>query len=219
MACIQHKVQHPESLLSSAVPTGPWDIVGADLGTFNGTTYLVVLGAYSSYPEVVTQINTSSSSVVKHLKSVFARHGRPNLLKTDNGLQFVSEEFRTFTTKWKISHVTSKACCILRAMGCPRPERKSLNRSLRKVRRTLLRDSWRLGPHPMTPDTARHSCRFHARFERCFVRRRNCTHPASPIWIRVARSSDNAKNGRQEPTTHATEQRSYPKTRSVRASG
>ena len=33
--------------------------------------------------------------------------GSPNLLKTDNGPQFASEEFRTFTTKWKISHVIS----------------------------------------------------------------------------------------------------------------
>ena len=63
---------HPEPLLSSAVPTVPWDIVGADLGTINGTTYLMVQYAYSSYAEVVILTDTSSSSVVKHLKSIFA---------------------------------------------------------------------------------------------------------------------------------------------------
>ena len=41
------------------------------------------------------------------MKSIFARHGRPNVLKTDNGPQFASEEVARFAKEWGFTHVTS----------------------------------------------------------------------------------------------------------------
>jgi len=106
--CVQHRVCHPEPLLSSAIPEGPWDVVGADLGQLDGVTYLVLLDAYSSYPEVAIMGNDlSSRAIISRLSEIFARHGRPNVLKTDNGPQFSSEEFSQFAREWGFTHVTS----------------------------------------------------------------------------------------------------------------
>ena len=41
------------------------------------------------------------------LSSLFARHGVPDVLVTDNGPQFVSAELASFPKKWKFEHVTS----------------------------------------------------------------------------------------------------------------
>ncbi|KAL8567087.1 hypothetical protein ACOMHN_027514 [Nucella lapillus] len=41
------------------------------------------------------------------MKNIFAHHGVPETLVTDNGRQFTAAEFRTFTDSWGITHVTS----------------------------------------------------------------------------------------------------------------
>ena len=41
------------------------------------------------------------------LKSVFARHGVPEVVTSDNGTQFTSQEFQKFTKEWNFIHETS----------------------------------------------------------------------------------------------------------------
>ena len=41
------------------------------------------------------------------MKSVFARHGIPRILFTDNGPQFTAKSFKNFTVDWEIQHITS----------------------------------------------------------------------------------------------------------------
>ena len=49
----------------------------------------------------------SSEKTIETLRSVFATHGLSQMLVTDNGLAFTSNEFREFTQKNGIKHVTS----------------------------------------------------------------------------------------------------------------
>ena len=49
----------------------------------------------------------SSEKTIETLRSVFATHGLPQMLVTDNGPAFTSNEFRKFTQKNGIKHVTS----------------------------------------------------------------------------------------------------------------
>ena len=46
----------------------------------------------------------TSPKVIAHLKSVFARHGIPKSLVSDNGLQFASKKFRQFLKDWEIQY-------------------------------------------------------------------------------------------------------------------
>jgi len=45
--------------------------------------------------------------VIKHLKSIFARHGIPEVVMSDNGPQYASEQFTKFTHQYGFTHVTS----------------------------------------------------------------------------------------------------------------
>ena len=47
------------------------------------------------------------SSVITSLKSQFARHGIPNVVRGDNGFQFSSSDFKTFAREWDFEHITS----------------------------------------------------------------------------------------------------------------
>ena len=52
--------------------------------------------------------NTSSRMViVKLLKEIFARYGIRDVLYSDNGPQYSSEEFQKFAREWGFNHVTS----------------------------------------------------------------------------------------------------------------
>ncbi len=50
---------------------------------------------------------TSSQAVIAFLKTVFARHGVPCEVFSDNGPQFCSREFDAFAKEWGFQHTTS----------------------------------------------------------------------------------------------------------------
>ena len=62
---------------------------------------------YSNFIEVEHLNNATTSTVSKALKSMFARYGVPDVLISDNGPQFASEEFARFAQKWGFEHITS----------------------------------------------------------------------------------------------------------------
>ena len=49
----------------------------------------------------------TSAHTIQHLRSVFARHGIPEEIVTDNGTQFSSHDFKDFTKNNNIKHTTS----------------------------------------------------------------------------------------------------------------
>ena len=51
--------------------------------------------------------STTSRSTIAALKSVFSRHGIPEVVRSDNGPQYNSQEFATFAEEYSFKHVTS----------------------------------------------------------------------------------------------------------------
>lgn len=51
--------------------------------------------------------NTSSASVIKHTKSIFARHGIPQVVCSDNGPCYSGKDFQKFAEEYGFRHVTS----------------------------------------------------------------------------------------------------------------
>ena len=96
-------MKHPEP------PSGPWQNVAVDLMGLmpTGESLLVVVDHYSRYYEVVIIHSTTTEKTVDALSSNFARFGFPHLLKSDNGPQFLSEDFQTFLQESLIEHRTS----------------------------------------------------------------------------------------------------------------
>ena len=42
------------------------------------------------------------------MKNSFAYHGIPETVISDNGTEFISAEFKTFSVDWNFQHVTSR---------------------------------------------------------------------------------------------------------------
>ena len=67
----------------------------------------VLVDYYSRYFEVDILTTVTSAKVIGSLEKFFCTHGLPQSLKTDNGAQFVSEEFERYLKENDIEHRTS----------------------------------------------------------------------------------------------------------------
>ena len=106
--CAEHHMSNPrEPMAVGEIPSRPWEFVSTDLFTFHGDDYLLIVDSYSRFIEIAKLTNTSSNTVIQHTKSIFARHGIPATLRSDNGPQFSSDELKTFSKEWGFKHVTS----------------------------------------------------------------------------------------------------------------
>jgi hypothetical protein len=105
--CANFKRQNSkEPLLPHSVPDRPWSKLGADLFDFGGKDHLLVVDYFSKYPEVARLDNKTASGVIKALKPIFARHGIPDTLVSDN-MPFASHTMKEFAKDWGFSLVTS----------------------------------------------------------------------------------------------------------------
>ena len=105
--CCKFQKQAPEPLMPSAFPTLPWQKVASDLFKWRGATYLLVVDYFSKYIEISKLDNETSHEVILRLKSIFARHGIPHQVFSDNGPQYSSAEFSDFAKSYKFVHTTS----------------------------------------------------------------------------------------------------------------
>ena len=94
-------------MLPGPTPDRPWDIVATDLFQWENRNYLLIVDYYSRYFETAKLEDLTSTSVINHTKSIFARHRIPTQLISDNGPQFSAEEYKAFTKEWGIKHTTS----------------------------------------------------------------------------------------------------------------
>ena len=102
------RVYHQEEpLISHEIRAKSWQKAGTDLFHFKNNGYLVIIDYFSNYLEVALLKSTTSSSIIAHMKSIFARHGVPEIVISDNGPQFASKEFAVFAAEWEFSHSTS----------------------------------------------------------------------------------------------------------------
>ena len=93
-------------LQPTPLPRGPWAKGAVDLvGPVDGKFILTYIDYYSSYPEAYILKEITSREVIKVLTDIFARFGFPEELVSDNGKQFISEEFEAFLKSCGIRHI------------------------------------------------------------------------------------------------------------------
>lgn len=105
--CAREAQTPVEPLLTTELPSRPWQRVAADLFQWQNGNYLVLIDYFSRYIEVCTLPSTSAKQTIARFKAVFARHGCPEVLVTDNGPQFSCMEFSQFAQDYDFTHVTS----------------------------------------------------------------------------------------------------------------
>ena len=87
-------------------PRGPWQDCSVDLmGPLpSGESILVVVDYYSRFYEVAILRKTTSADVIKAISPMFSRFGIRHSMRTDNGPQFVSDEFEKFLAANGVDH-------------------------------------------------------------------------------------------------------------------
>ena len=88
------------------LPSKPWARIHIDhAGPYLGKLYLLIIDAHSKWIEAFIVTSTSAESTITKLRQVFAQHGLPEQLVSDNGAGFTSQEFKDFTQWNGIRHI------------------------------------------------------------------------------------------------------------------
>ncbi|XP_046968007.1 uncharacterized protein K02A2.6-like [Vanessa cardui] len=88
--------------------TEPWQRIHIDFaGPIYGHYLFVIVDSYSKWVEIIPTKTITSSWCIQKLKDLFSTFGAPNILVSDNGRQFTSNEFKNFLTEQRVLHRTS----------------------------------------------------------------------------------------------------------------
>lgn len=79
-------------------PSKRWYRIYVDFtGPFVGSMFLILIDAYSKWPEVVQLRTITAQATIDVLGTIFTRNGKPTQLVSDNGPQSTSELFQSST--------------------------------------------------------------------------------------------------------------------------
>ena len=100
------KQTRSEPVKLMTIPSEPWDVLSVDFGGpyEDGHYNFVVVDKRTRYVEVERVYTTSAKSTTKKLLKIFATHGIPKIIESDNGPPFNSVEFNEFLTEHGIKH-------------------------------------------------------------------------------------------------------------------
>ena len=111
-ACSQcqsnQKMPAPAPLHPWEWPVRPWSRLHLDFaGPFMGRMFLVLVDAHSKWMEAHIMSNITAPVTTDTLRSIFATHGLPDTVVSDNGPTFTSKVFKEFVEKNGIRHIRS----------------------------------------------------------------------------------------------------------------
>lgn len=124
--CAQYgKQAATEKNASHPTPTLPWQFVLQDIFELEHKQYLISVGYFSDFYESDLLANTQSTTIIDITKAHFARHGIPLRCLTDNGPQFVSNEYKKCAQTYGFEHITSSPSRSNRKAGAAVNDAKS----------------------------------------------------------------------------------------------
>ena len=94
-------VQQKEQLVPHDVPSLPWFKLVVNTFEYRSHHYLVVADYFSKFPVVKKLTNQTAGHVISLLKTKSAEYGIPATVYTDQGAQFVSQEFKQFSMQYR----------------------------------------------------------------------------------------------------------------------
>ena len=95
-----------EPMIPHPAPERPWQKLAADGMTFRKKDYVLTFDYYSKYVELYHLQDKTAQSIIIGLKSIFARHGIPGELVSDN-MPFGSRLVAEFAKEWGFEATTS----------------------------------------------------------------------------------------------------------------
>ncbi|KFD54748.1 hypothetical protein M513_04448 [Trichuris suis] len=111
----------------------PWSRLQIDFpGPFRGRYLFVATDSASKWPEAKVVSNISTSAAIRCLREIFATHGLPRILMSDNGPAFVSAPFRAFLRRCGVKHLYTPSY-HLNSNGQAKRTIQTLKQALRKL--------------------------------------------------------------------------------------
>ena len=104
LTALLHRKSHCSNMISQIDPGAK---IGIDLCELHNCVLLIICYYYSNFIKVERITHTTTGGVTKVLKAQFARYNVPDTAVSDNGPQFSTKEFATFSKSWGFTHVTS----------------------------------------------------------------------------------------------------------------
>ena len=103
--CIHERKNISQSFVKEDFPDRPWQKVALDLFKCK-QRFLIITDYYSRFFEICSLKSMTESEIIENCKSVFARLGIPEIVRSDCGTQF-SSGFRKFANEFDFKSVTS----------------------------------------------------------------------------------------------------------------
>ena len=91
----------------SEVPPFMWQTLGTDLFYWEHQDFLVVADYFSKFLIIRRLQSSTAQAVVKDLSMIITEYGWPVIIRSDNGLCYVSQEFKQNMELFQIDHITS----------------------------------------------------------------------------------------------------------------
>ena len=107
LECSKNQMQRAEPMMPTPLPELPWKKVGTDFFQWKKSHYLLIVDYYSRYIDISKLSQLTADAIITHTKSIFARHGIPEVVYLDNGPQFSSEAYKHFALAYQFKQVTS----------------------------------------------------------------------------------------------------------------
>ncbi len=105
--CAHWRTPATEPLIPSQLPDLPFEKVATDLFVLDNKHYLVLIDYYSRYIELTELRSETAADVISALQCIFARHGIPATVHSDNGPCFAADLFQQFAADYGFLHTTS----------------------------------------------------------------------------------------------------------------
>ena len=93
--------QQKEPLVPHDVPSLPWFKLEVDIFGHRSHHYLLVADYFNKFPFVKKLTSQTAGHVIRLLKTIFSEYGVPATVYTDQGTQFVSQEFKEFALQYR----------------------------------------------------------------------------------------------------------------------
>lgn len=100
------RTPNPEPIKVSKLPERPWEALAIDFhGPLpSGEHILVVVDYFSRFYEIAYMRGTTARQTIHELDKIFFTHGLPSSIRSDNGPQFISQEFKAYCEHMGIEH-------------------------------------------------------------------------------------------------------------------
>ena len=89
--CTKHLASLPKEPRIQSTASRPFEALSADLGMYEGTSYLICVDRYSGWPLVEKLNNLDTTTITNIMEDWFIDVGKPLRIRTDGGPQFRTE--------------------------------------------------------------------------------------------------------------------------------